>query len=589
MSDYSPPVEDIVFVLRHIADLESLMELDGFSQLPMDEVEGILEEAGRFMVAEVLPTDRVGDTTGAKLQADSSVAMPDGFDKAYKELVKAGWGSITFDAEWGGGGLPGTLGMAISEMLTATNMAFSLCPLLTHGAINAIEAHGSEEQKSFWLPNLVSGKWSGTMNLTEPNAGSDVGALTAKAKPEADGTYKITGQKIFITYGEHELAENIIHLVLARVEGAPPGTKGISLFIVPKFLVNADGTLGEKNAVTCLSLEEKMGIHASPTCVMEYGNSDGGATGYLIGEENQGMAQMFTMMNSARLGVGNSGIAISERVYQKSLNYAKERLQGRRPETQKGDQSPIIEHPDVKRNLLYIKSQLEAMRCLVYYNSALVDLTRFGKTQEDRTSADERAGILTPLSKAWSTDVANEIASVGIQIHGGAGYIEETGIAQHYRDIRIAAIYEGTNGIQAADLVARKLPIRNGEAMEELLLEIEKDVKENKLDDLSEPINDALSATRASNKYLLECFSELKIDAALSGATPYLELLSKLVAGWLMAKSAEIARTENYPKEFAEEKSATAEFFCKQILPTATALAPAIMAGDEILNAGINV
>ena len=580
MDNYSPPVQDILFVLTHIANIESLMELDEFNKVELSEIEGILKEAGRFVVNEVLPTDRIGDIEGAKLNEDNSVTLPESFHKAYKGFTEAGWSSITLPPEWGGSGLPNTFGMVISEMLTSCNMAFSLCPLLTHGAINSIATHGSEKQKAFWLPKLVSGQWSGTMNLTEPQAGSDVGALTTKAVHKEGGTYLISGQKIFITYGEHSLAENIVHLVLARVENAPAGTKGISLFIVPKFIPKSSGEIGEKNSVTCLSLEEKVGIHASPTCVMEYDK----AVGYLIGEENQGIAYMFTMMNSARLGVGNSGLAIGERVLQKSIAYSKERLQGRRPNTKNKSQSPIIAHPDVKRNLLYIKSMVEAMRCLVYYSASFVDEME-SSDPEVKTHAFEMLSILTPLAKAWCTDVGNQIASIGIQIHGGAGFIEETGIAQHYRDIRISAIYEGTNGIQAADLVARKLPIRNGEALQDLLSKIEAD-QEN-LGNLWEPIAEALEATKQTSQYLLENLAEGKFDSSLAGATPYLELLSKLIAGWLIARSAHIAKTENYPEDFTSQKSAVAEFFCHQILPTGTALKSSIIAGSEVLSAGI--
>lgn len=584
MDNYTPPIEDIFFVLKHIVGIESIMQLDSYSEIPMAEIEGILEEAGRFVVNEILPTDRIGDTEGARLNEDNTVTLPESFSKAYKEFVKAGWGSITFDTEWGGSGLPGSFGMAVSEMLTASNMAFSLCPLLTHGAINALSTHGTQEQKAFWLPKLITGEWSGTMNLTEPSAGSDVGALTTKAKHIKDDTYLISGQKIFITYGEHNLSENIVHLVLARIEGAPPGGKGISLFLVPKFLVKPDNSIGEKNNVTCLSIEKKMGIHASPTCVLEYADSEG----YLIGDENQGLLCMFTMMNSARLGVGNSGLAIGERVLQKALAFSKERLQGRRPDTEKGHQSPIIAHPDVKRNLLYMKSLVEAMRCLVYYNSAFVD-EAFSEDADKRVYADERASLLTPLSKAWCTDVANEIASIGIQIHGGAGFIEETGMAQHYRDVRITAIYEGTNGIQAADLVTRKLTLRNGEVLQDIFTEIECLEKELAADlaDIFPPIADALAAAKETSQYLLKNLAEGNVDTVLAGATPYLELLSKLIAGWLLARSANIAKQQNYPEGFIKDKAIVARFFCHQILPTGTALKGSVTAGNEILSLGI--
>ena len=561
-----------------------------------------MEEAGRFVVNELEPTDRIGDIQGAKLNEDGSVTLPENFDRAYKEYVKAGWGGVAFSPEWGGGGFPWTLGLALAEMVTSANLAFSLCPMLTQGAIHMLAAHGSEEQKSFWLPRLISGEWSGTMNLTEPQAGSDVWALTTRAEPQDDGTYRIFGQKIFITYGEHDLTENIVHLVLARTPTAPAGTKGISCFIVPKFVppelsAKPEKTGKERNDVTCLSLEKKLGIHASPTCVMEYGGKGEGAVGYLIGGENEGMRYMFTMMNNARLGVGLEGMAIAERVYQKSLNYARERQQGRRSDAEKGTQSPIISHPDIRRSLLTIKTLTEAMRCLVYYNSAALD--KCSEADPDKQiNALELVNILTPLTKAWCTEMGIEAASLGIQIHGGAGFVEETGIAQHYRDIRIAPIYEGTNGIQAIDLVARKLTIRNGEAINELLAEIaeiEKDLTEG-LEDLWAPISEGISAARESSEWLLQKLAEGLgeaadektpnkkapgiSDAALAGATPYLRLMAVLTAAWLMAKSAIAARQTGYE---TENKEITARFFCHQILPPATALKSSITAGDEIL------
>ncbi len=558
------------------------MKMDAFTRVEDEELEQIFEEAGRFAANEIEPTDRVGDQQGAILNPDGSVTLPESFHKAYKAYIEAGWGAAPFSPEWGGGGFPWVLGLGLSEMLTSANLAFSLCPMLTQGAIHMLDAHGSEEQKSFWLPKLISGEWAGTMNLTEAQAGSDVGALTTMAEPQSDGTYRIFGQKIFITYGEHSLTENIVHLVLARTPSAPPGTRGISCFIVPKYVPAADGTPGEKNDIKCLLLEKKMGIHASPTCVLEYGGADKGAVAYLIGEENEGMRYMFTMMNNARLGVGLEGLAISERVYQKSLSYAEQRLQGRRPEAEKGTQSSIIQHPDVKRNLLTIKSLTDAMRCLVYYNAAAID--KCSDSDPDRQQlAFERVHILTPMTKAWCTDMANYTASLGIQIHGGAGFIEETGIAQHYRDIRIAAIYEGTNGIQAIDLVMRKLTIRNGEAVAELLNEIAelKSEIDPELMDLMEPINSAVEAAGKSSKWLLENMG----DSALAGAAPYLNLLSALVAGWQLARLANYAlHSDQLSDKEKQNKIASARFFCLQILPTSTALEHSIMAGSQILS-----
>ena len=578
METYKPPIDDILFVLYNIAKMEEIFSLEAFSSMERPELQTILEEAARFTENEILPTDRKGDQQGSQLNADGSITTPEGFVKAYHNYVEAGWGSVSFNPEWGGGGFPWTVGLALAEMLTSANLAFSLCPLLTQGSIHLIAEHGTSEQKAFWLPKLISGHWSGTMNLTEPQAGSDVGALTTRAERQKDGTYRIFGQKIFITWGEQDLTENIVHLVLARVADAPPGTKGISCFIVPKYFVGKDGSLGKQNDLKCLSIEKKMGIHASPTCVMEYGTEGQGAEGYIIGEENQGMNYMFTMMNNARLGVGMEGLAITERVYQESLAYAEQRLQGRRPDAPKGTQSPISQHPDVRRMLMTMKVMAEAMRCLVYYNSAAMDLCEHSDPDK-KAAAFEMTNILTPLTKAWCTDMGIEAASLAIQVHGGAGFIEETGIAQHYRDIRIASIYEGTNGIQAIDLVFRKLPFRDGKAVEDLLDQIESLTTQldGDLTDLKAPISEGLEAARRTSKWLLENMN----DAGLAGATPYLKLLASVVAAWLMAGSALYARGSN----LEESKAASARFFCHHILPAAAAQESAVMAGHEILEA----
>jgi len=492
---------------------------------------------------------------------------------------------VQFDAEIGGGGFPLVIGLALQEMVTSANMALSLCPLLTQGAIHLLDTHGSEEQKATWLEKMVTGEWTGTMNLTEPQAGSDVGALTAKAARNDDGTYSISGQKIFITWGEHDVADNIVHLVLARTADAPPGTRGISVFIVPKFLLNADGSVGEANSLECVSLEHKMGIHASPTAVMSFEN----ATGYLIGEEQTGMASMFTMMNSARLSVGLEGLAVAERAYQDAAQYAHERLQGGRPDRAKGEQAPIAEHPDVRRMLLTMKAHIEAMRCLCYLNAAEIDRAEGHPDAEVREAAQERADLLVPMSKAWCTDLGNELTSLAVQVHGGMGFIEETGVAQHYRDIRIGAIYEGTNGIQALDLIGRKLPMRGGGVMMDLLDEVvaDADALPGDLEALRKPLVEAVDAVRETSMWIASNVG----DDAMAGATPYLRLVSSVVGGWLLARGAKIAHEQiaagasGDTLEFLEQKIVTARFFINQLLPAQLGLRASITSGAADLYA----
>ena len=472
MAEYVPPLRDIRFVLEQLVDLDGLFKLGAYAHADPDTVLGVIEESGRFMADVVGPLNRVGDTAGSTLDGDGNVTTPPGFREAYRQYVDAGWGAVPFSQEFGGGGFPWLVAVVMQEMMASADMAFSLCPLLTQGAIDMLGQYGSPVQQATFLERMVSGEWAGTMNLTEPQAGSDLGAVRARAVPAGDGTWRITGQKIFITYGEHDLAGNIIHLVLARVPDAPPGTRGISCFIVPKYLVNEDGSLGARNDLRCVSIEHKLGIHASPTCVMSYGDA-GGATGYLIGEANQGMRYMFAMMNTARLSVGLQGLSLAERAYQDALRYAQERRQGRAVGAPAGEQSPIVEHPDVRRMLLTMKAYIEAMRALLYTNAVSIDLARHHSDQAERDARRELADLLTPISKAWCTDLGVELASTGLQVHGGMGYVEKTGVAQHLRDIRISPIYEGTNGIQAIDLVTRKVPMRGGAVVADLLAQME--------------------------------------------------------------------------------------------------------------------
>ena len=587
MADYVPPLRDIRFVLEQLVDLDGLSKLEVFGHADADTVFGVIEESGRFMADVVGPLNQVGDTAGSTLDSDGTVTSPPGFREAYRQYVAAGWGAVPFPPEFGGGGFPWLVTVVMQEMMTSASMAFSLCPLLTQGAIEMLTQHGSPAQQATFLDKMVSGEWTGTMNLTEPQAGSDLGAVRAKAVPGDDGTWRITGQKIFITFGEHDLAGNIIHLVLARVPGAPPGTKGISCFIVPKYLVNADGSLGARNDLRCVSIEHKLGIHASPTCVMSYGD-DGGAIGYLIGEANQGMRYMFTMMNTARLSVGVQGLSIAERAYQDALRYAQERKQGRAVGTPAGAPALIVEHPDVRRMLLTMKAYVEAMRALLYTNAVSIDLARHHHDQAEREARRELVELLTPISKAWCTDLGVELASIGLQVHGGMGYVEETGVAQYLRDSRIAPIYEGTNGIQAIDLVMRKVPMRGGGVVADLLAQLEALDDElaaagPELAGVRSALANGVSALREATDWITS-HGPAEPNDALAGAAPYLRLFGLVIGGWLLARSALAASrllliASGSDAVFLEDKIGTARFYAEQLLPQAAGLLPAVTAG----------
>ena len=577
---YTPPLRDIRFVLEHLVDADSLAKLPGYAHADLDTMMGLLEEYGRFCVQELVPLNRVGDRSGATHDPDTgAVTTSPGWIGAYRKYYEAGWNAVPFAEAHGGGGFPWLLAIAMQELLTASNMAFSLCPLLTQGAIDMLEHHGTEEQREVYLRRMVSGEWTGTMNLTEPQAGSDVGALTTRAVPADDGSWRISGQKIFITYGEQDLTPNIVHLVLARVPDAPPGTRGISCFIVPKFLVEEDGSLGEANAVRCIGIEHKMGINGSPTCTMEYD----GAVGYLIGEPNAGMRYMFTMMNNARLSVGLEGLCLAERAYQAAVGYARERTQGRAAGAPAGTSSPIVEHADVRRMLLHIRSHVEAMRALLYTNAVAVDLAKHGADEATRTRYDEIADLLTPISKAWCTDLGSELTRLATQVHGGMGYIGETGVEQHERDIRIAAIYEGTNGVQAMDLVGRKLPMRAGGVVADQLAAVEATVAQldGDLAPIGERLADAVAAGREATDWLLANGLEQPRDA-LAGATPYLRMLGTLLGGWLLARQALAARGAG-SDDYHAAKVVTARYYAEQVLPSVRGLLPAVTAGSEVL------
>ena len=586
MSDYRPPVSDLAFILEHVVGYRDIAALPGFEHADMETVKELLEQSGDFMASVVAPTNRIGDTEGATHHSDGTVTMPAAFTKAYKQYVDAGWGSLQFPDEFGGGDFPSSVGLAVQEMLQSSNMAFALCPLLTQGAIDALLHYGSDEQKQTYLPKMVSGEWTGTMNLTEPQAGSDVGALTTKAVPNGDGTFAISGQKIYITFGEHDMAEQIVHLVLARTPGAPAGTKGISCFIVPKFMVNEDGSLGERNAVKALSIEHKMGIHGSPTCVLEYD----GATGYLIGEENLGMRIMFVMMNVARLSVGMQGVAISERAYQQSLEYAQQRRQGVAIGATTPD-SAIIDFPDVRRMLMTQKAYIAAIRRMMLLNATQMDIAKHHPDEAVRVRANEIVGLLTPICKSFGTDLGNELTSIAVQIHGGMGFIEETGAAQHMRDARIAGIYEGTNGIQAADLVGRKLGVRSGASflefigqMREVLPELE--AAGEQFASIHAELSRQLDTLEKTTGWMLRT-GATDPNSVLAGSAPYLRMWGLVVGAWLMARSALAAATlgASSPSDegLAEAQLVLARFYAQQLLPQSAGLHGAATAGSDDL------
>jgi len=589
MSSYVPPLEDHKFVLNQVADLEEISKLNGYQHADPATVETVLEEAGRFFAEVMEPLNRVGDQQGSTLDEDGEVHTPEGFKEAYDKFVESGWPAAHIPAEWGGGGLPYTVGVVIQEMFKTANMAFSLAGMLTQGAVEAIVTHGSDELKERYLEKLVSSEWAGTMNLTEPEAGSDVGALRTRAVKQDDGSYRIFGTKIFITWGDQDITDNVIHLVLARTEGAPPGTRGISMFLVPKYILDEEGNPGERNDYRIVSIEHKLGIHASPTCVISFGDAGDGAVGYLIGDEMTGMRNMFTMMNAARIGVGMEGLALSERSYQHALAFARERLQGRPVGAPAEESLPIVEHPDVRRMLLTMRANTEAMRCLLYYAARSGDFMFHAEGDEERDFESKRLALLTPIVKAWMTDLGVEMTSLGIQVHGGMGYVEETGAAQYFRDARIAPIYEGTNGIQAIDLVLRKLPIDDGKVVEKLLTEMSETLDEMSVhDDLSlfrEELATSIQGLAETSTWLGSKLAQGEIDDALAAATPYMAQFGTVLGGWLMAISAVEAKKEpaDFSPEFLNQKINTARFYGEHLLPQANGLVATIKAGNDLL------
>ena len=588
MTDYIAPIDDMRFALTEIAGIREIASLPGCEQATDDLVDAVLDEAAKLASGVLAPLNRSGDQEGSTLE-NGVVRTPAGFKEAYRHYVDGGWNALPFAPEHGGQGLPMAVATAVLEMWNSANMGFALCPLLNVGAVEALTAHGSPEQQRLYLPKLISGEWTGTMNLTEPQAGSDVGALRTRAVREGDH-YRITGQKIFITYGEHDMAPNIVHLVLARLPDAPAGTKGISLFLVPKFLVDADGRIGPRNDVRCVSLEHKLGIHASPTCVLAYGDN-GGAIGHLVGEENRGMECMFTMMNNARLNVGLQGVAIAERAYQQARDFARQRIQGR-PVTARGPGAlPILHHPDVRRMLLLMRAETEAMRALAYYAAGTIDRARSHPDAAVRERQQRRVDLLIPVVKAWCTDLGVEIASLGMQVHGGMGFIEETGAAQHLRDARIAPIYEGTNGIQANDLVGRKLLRDRGAAARELsaeMREVERSLPGHPqaLDALRAPLASGISALEEATEWMV-AHGQSDPATALAGAVPYLKLMGAVAGGWLMAKAAIAAAARSSTGKddagFAAAKLSTARFYAEHVLPVAPGLLSAVTGGATVM------
>ena len=585
MTAYIAPVRDMHFVMRELAGLQQLAKLPGYEEATPELAEAVLEEAAKLASGVLAPLNKIGDEQGASL-TEQGVAAAQGFGAAYRQFVENGWNGLGGDPEYGGQGLPGLISAAMVEIWNSANMSFALCPLLTAGAMEALKQHGTAELKARYLPNLVSGQWTGTMNLTEPQAGSDLSAVRTKAVPEGDH-YRLVGQKIFITWGDHDMTDNVVHLVLARIPDAPEGVRGISLFLVPKVLVNADGSLGERNDVRCVSLEHKLGIHASPTCVMSFGDTQG-AIGYLVGEKNKGLAHMFTMMNEARQKVGLQGIGIAERAYQAAREYAKERVQGRPAGQKSGDRVTIIHHPDVRRMLLTMKSQIEAMRAFGYVLAADIDLAHKHPDATERQRRQARVDLLIPVLKAWCTELGVEIASLGVQVYGGMGFIEETGACQYLRDARIAPIYEGTTGIQAADLVGRKLAADKGAAMAALIAEMRgayAQIAEGNggagFMSIRGALRDGVQALEQATHSMLQTF-EQDPDAALVASVNYLMLVGYVCGGWQMARAAVAARARLQSgghAGFYRTKIATATFYAEQIMPKAIALLSIVKSG----------
>ncbi|RLA23265.1 MAG: acyl-CoA dehydrogenase [Gammaproteobacteria bacterium] len=585
MTDYNPPLKDMLFTIHELSGLKRVLQLESFADFDTDVVDQVVEEAAKFAAEVLSPINIPGDQVGCK-HVDNGVVAAPGFAAAYEQFVENGWQSLDVSPEYDGMGMPGIAGVAAAEAWQSACLSFTLCPMLTSGAISAIEAHGSEEIRSTYLPKMASGAWTGTMNLTEPQAGSDLAVVTTKAVPEGNH-YRITGSKIFITWGDQDFSENIIHLVLARLPDAPDGVRGISLFLVPKYLLNDDGSVGKRNDVYVPGIEHKLGIHASPTCTMAFGENEG-AVGYLLGEENKGLAGMFTMMNHARIGVGVQGLAIAERSYQLALSFALDRKQGNAPGVQ--GSATIIHHPDVRRMLLVMKSQIEAMRATSYYIAGVQDLVHHSGDEAERAAAESRRDLLTPVVKAWMTEIAQELTSLGVQVQGGMGFIEETGAAQHMRDARVLPIYEGTTGIQALDFVGRKIMADEGRAMGVLLDEMAAlDAElagDERLAEIRAALAEGAGQLRSATTWLLEK-GPLDPNTAGSASVNMLMLTGIVIGGWQMALAA-LAISNGAASDdraFADAKLVTARFYGQHILPRANGFAVAAMAGADVVMA----
>jgi 3-(methylthio)propanoyl-CoA dehydrogenase len=586
MAEYVAPLRDMQFAIKELGGLSAVSALPGCEELTPDLVDAVLDEAGKFASGVLSPLNWSGDREGCRVE-NGMVTTPAGFKAAYKQFREAGWPALGGDPEYGGQGLPHLISGMVSEIWNAANMSFCLCPMLTNGAVTAVKRHGTDAQKKLYLEKMISGEWTGTMNLTEPQAGSDLSAVRTRAVPEGDH-FRLHGTKIFITYGEHDFTENVIHLVLARTPDAPEGVKGISLFIVPKFLVNPEGGLSQRNDVKCVSIEHKLGIHASPTCVMAFGEKEG-AIGYLVGEENRGLEYMFTMMNMARLEVGIEGVAIAERAYQRALAYARERTQGREIGAKGGDRVTIIHHPDVRRMLMSMKAQVEAMRALSAAACTALDIAHRHPDRDQRLRHQSLFDLLTPVVKGWCTEQSIEVASTGVQVHGGMGFVEETGAAQHLRDARITTIYEGTTGIQANDLVGRKVAAEKGMTAKAVIAEMRAFDKElagsndAALGVIRRALAEGVAALSEATDWLLETYP-YNAKAALAGAVPYLKLWGTVAGGWQLARGALIAKRRldegSNDFDFYRGKIATARFFAEHILPQAHAHRHAIVNGS---------
>ncbi len=583
MSEYRAPIREMQFVLKELAGLDEVAQLPGCEEAAADVVDAVLEEAAKFAEGVLSPLNVVGDREGAQFQ-DGQVTMPKGFKEAYKLFAESGWTALGSETEWGGQGLPKLVATPVSEMWKSANHAFALCPLLTGGAIDALVLSGSDKLKQTYLEKMVAGEWTGTMNLTEPGAGSDLAAVRTRAEPQADGSYKIFGQKIFITYGEHDMADNIIHLVLARTPTAPEGVKGISLFIVPKFMVDDAGRLGARNDAWCASIEHKLGIHASPTAVMAFGDK-GGAIGYLVGEENRGLEYMFIMMNVARFGVGMEGVAVSERAYQRARDYAKERVQGTDIGVRGSVKVPIIVHPDVRRMLMSMKAKTEASRALAYVVAGAHDKAVHHPDAAVRKQHQAFVDLMIPVVKGWSTEIGIEVASTGIQVHGGMGYMEETGAAQYLRDARISTIYEGTTGIQANDLIGRKMARDGGATFKVvigLMRALDADLaRHDGLAAIRRRFAAGVDALTSAGEWIVATYAA-DVRAASASAVPFLTLFGIVAGGWQMARAALVAQARidaGDSDPFYPAKIATARFFADHLLSQADGLASSVTDG----------